>query len=91
MRQTKELSEEIRKEKNRGSTLFEKVKRINFCFLYGCRPSTGVKANTTMVKDIYGAFIENADRINLMVLLPQTLDFIKGNDASFETAVSSQI
>ena len=49
----------------------------------------GVKANTTMVKDIFNAFIDKADRVNFMVLLPQSLDDIKGNDATFETAASS--
>ena len=62
---------------------------MNFFFVFGCRPSTGVKANTTMVKDIFQAFIDKADRINFMVLLPQSLDDIKGNDALFETAASS--
>ena len=36
----------------------------------------GVKANTTMVKDIFNAFIDKADRVNFMVLLPQSLDDI---------------
>ena len=71
--------------------MFEIIKRMNFFFVYGCRPSTGVKANTTMVKDIFDAFIKNADRINFMVLLPQTFRFMNANDASFETASSSKI
>ena len=33
------------------------TKRMNFLFVYGCRPSAGVKANTTMVKDILKAFM----------------------------------
>ena len=65
-----EKLEEIVKEANRGLGLFEDTKEMNFSFVYGCRPSTGVKANTTMVKDIYLSFIETADRINFMVLLP---------------------
>ena len=69
----------------------EDTKRMNFFFVYGCRPSTGVKANTTMVQDIYDAFIQNADRINFIVLLPESLTYIKGKDTSFETANSSQI
>ena len=44
-----------------------------------------------MVKDILKALLENADRINFTVLLPQALDQLKGNDASFETASSSSI
>ena len=44
-----------------------------------------------MVKDILNALIKGADRINFTVLLPQALDQLKGNDASFETASSSKI
>ena len=50
-----------------------------------------MKANTTMVQDIFDAFIENADRINFTVLLPSVLEFLNGNDASFETVASAQI
>ena len=71
--------------------MLEKSARMNFYFVYGCRPSTGVKANTTMVKDIFDAFIKNADRINFMVLLPHAFGFLDGNDVSFETASSSRI
>ena len=44
-----------------------------------------------MVKDIFDAFILNADRINFMVLLPHALSFLSGNDVSFETVTSSKI
>ena len=44
-----------------------------------------------MVKDIFEAFIENADRINFMVLLPQAFSFMNANDVTFETATSSKI
>jgi hypothetical protein len=70
-RKNQELREEIKNEANRGLGMLEDAKRMNFQFIYGCRPSTGVKANTTMIKDIFEAFIANADRINFMVLLPQ--------------------
>ena len=69
-RKNQELREQIRKAANRGLGMLEDAKRMNFQFIYGCRPSTGVKANTTMIKDIFEAFIENADRINFMILLP---------------------
>jgi hypothetical protein len=58
---------ELKKAANRGNTILDEVKRMNFLFIYGCRPSTGVKANTTMIKDIYGAFISNADIFNFTV------------------------
>ena len=64
---------------------------MNFFFIFGCRPSAGVKANTTMVKDILSAFIENKDRVNAMVLLPQVFEFLSSGDATFETASSSRI
>ena len=64
---------------------------MNFFFIFGCRPSAGVKANTTMVKDILSAFIENKDRINAMVQLPQVFEFLSSGDATFETASSTKI
>ena len=84
-RKNLELKEELKREMNRGQTLLDKAKQLNFLFVYGCRPSTGVKANTTMVKDIFKAFIENADRINFTVFIPKSLNFLQGNDVTFET------
>ena len=75
MRRLKIEAEEEAKEATRGgNTLVVEAKRMNFVFLYGCKPSAGVKANTTMVKDILNALMLNADRINFMVQLPQALD-----------------
>ena len=71
--------------------MFEKSNRMNFVFVYGCRPSTGVKANTTMVKDIYYAFIENGDKINFRVLLPNAFTYMSGNDVNFEIVSSAKI
>ena len=86
-----ELEEEIKVSLARGSAILAEEDQQNFIFLYGCRPSAGVKANTTMIKDILNALINSADRINFTVLLPQALEQLKGNDASFETACSSSI
>ena len=47
---------------------------MNFLFLYGCKPSAGVKANTTMIQDIFEVFMGSADRVNYMVLLPDALN-----------------
>ena len=69
-----ELQEEIKVELARGSAILAEADEMNFLFLYGCRPSAGVKANTTMVKDILNAMMKSADRINFTVLLPQALD-----------------
>ena len=67
------------------------MRKMNFWFVYGSRPSVGVKANTDMVKSILFAFMENADRLNCMVLIPEALEFLKSDDASFETASSNRI
>jgi hypothetical protein len=64
---------------------------VNLLILFGCRPSAGVKANTDMVKNMFLALIENADRINYMTLIPWALDFINSSDAQFETSSSSKI
>ena len=47
-----EVEEEAKEATRSGNSLVVEVKRMNFVFLYGCNPSMGVKANTTMVKDI---------------------------------------
>ena len=65
-----ELEEEIKVLLARGSAILAEEDAQSFLFMYGCRPSAGVKANTTMVKDILDALIKSADRINFTVLLP---------------------
>ena len=65
-----ELEEDIKAELARGDAILAEAIRQNFLFLYGCKPSAGVKANTTMVKDILKALMQSADRFNFMVLLP---------------------
>jgi hypothetical protein len=47
-----EVEQEIKEAMSRGNTLVVEAIRMNFIFLYGCKPSAGVKANTTMVKDL---------------------------------------
>ena len=69
-----EVEQEIKEAMSRCNTLLAEAIRMNFLFLYGCRPSAGVKANTTMVKDVLNALMLSADKINFTVLLPQALD-----------------
>ena len=69
-----EVKKEFKEAMSRGNTLLVDAKKMNFLFLYGCRPSAGVKANTTMVKDIHNALMLSADRNNFMVQLPQALE-----------------
>ena len=64
---------------------------MNFYFLFGCRPSAGVKGNTDMVQDILLALTQNADRANAKVLIPQCFEYLKSSDAQFETVSSSRI
>ena len=64
---------------------------MNLLLVFGCRPSAGVKANTDMVKNILLTFVESADRVNAVTLIPWCLDFIDSSDAQFETASSSKI
>ena len=76
---------------NRGNTILDEQRRVNLLIVFGCRPSAGVKANTKMVKNILLAFVENADKLNCVTLIPWALDFINSSDAQFETASSSKI
>ena len=64
---------------------------MNFCFLYGCRPSAGVKANTDMVEDLLLALMLSSDRIDQKVVIPNAFEYLSSKDASFETATSSRI
>ena len=57
------------------------MRKMNFCFVFGARPSVGVKANTDMVKSTMHAFIEHADRINAVTLLPNVFEFLNSGDA----------
>ena len=53
-----EINQLKEKIESRGNALLDAVEKMNFFFIYGCRPSTGVKANTTMMKDIHKAFMK---------------------------------
>ena len=64
---------------------------MNFNFIFGCRPSAGVKGNTDMVQNILLALTQNADRTNAKSLIPQSLEYLRSSDAQFETVSSSRI
>ena len=87
----KELKDETMGKKSRGNSMLDEKRKMNFWFVYGCRPSAGVKSNTDMVKSILLALILNSDRINSMVLIPQALEYLQCSDAAFESASSSKI
>ena len=54
--------------------------------MWGCGPATGVKSDTTMVYDIGKIFFEKIDLSNLSLIIPQALEEVTGQDASFEIA-----
>ena len=57
-KQLREMNEINKKIESRGNALLDAVEQMNFFFIYGCRPSSGVKANTTMMKDIHKALMK---------------------------------
>ena len=64
------MKEETKQETKRGNTILDEQRKMNFNFIFGCRPSAGVKGNTDMVQNILLALIQNADRVNAKVLIP---------------------
>ena len=75
----------------RGNTIAAKVVRENVLLLFGCRPSLGVDAETTMVKDLVKTLISRLDKETLSVTFPKVLDQMSGSDASFEMSASNSI
>lgn len=62
---------------------------INFTFCFGCGIGKGVKANTTFVFDILKLFHSNWDLEHGYVLIPNIMQKVLGDDASFETSNSN--
>lgn len=65
--------------------------RENVLLLFGCRPSLGVDAETTMVRDLVKTLISRLDKESLSVTFPKVLDQMSGSDASFEMSASNTI
>ena len=83
-----EVNLKLKKEQEdeaRGDTVVSDD-QMNFLQLYGCPPATGVKSDTTMVYDIGKIFFEKIDLSNLSLIIPQALEEVTGQDASFEIA-----
>ena len=59
---------------------------MNFQMFFGCPPATGVKSDTTMVYDITKILSEQLDLETMSLILPQALEEVTGQDASFEVA-----
>ena len=63
----------------------------NFAFIFGCMPGAGVKADTTMCKDVKEAFMHRFNISKLTLEFPGVLDHLVGKDANFEMVASSTI
>ena len=63
----------------------------NFLFMWGCRPSNKILAETTMVKDVVRTLLRNYDRNSLSIELPRAFEHLKGEDAKFEMVTSNTI
>ena len=86
-----EDAKQKKEEKTRGRSKLDSLKQMNFFFIWGCRPSAGVGAETGMVKDIYDAFILQQEPIDASIFLPGVFDYLQSSDASFETVASNQL
>ena len=75
----------------RGNTIAAKVVRENVLLLFGCRPSLGVDAETTMVKDLVKTLISRLDKETLSVTFPKVLNQMLGSHTSFEISVTDSI
>ena len=62
--------------KTRGNTIAAQVVRENVLCLFGCRPSLGVDAETTMIDDLVTVLLQRLDRTTLTVTFPKVLDQI---------------
>ena len=63
----------------------------NFLFMWGCRPSAGVLANTEMVRDLIQVLETNYDKDRMRMVLPAGLEHLNGKDANFEMVTSNTI
>ena len=75
----------------RGNTILDSIQPMNFFFIWGCKPASGVWAKTKMVKDISRALITQRDKIEASVFIPTVFEYLQSSDASFETAQSNQL
>ena len=76
----------------RGNTEIDKYTGTEkFAFVFGCRPSFAVKADTAMVEDICTVLIKNLNRESMSVIFPDFLNSLIGKDAAFELVASSTL
>ena len=59
--------------------------------MWGCRPSSTVDANTSMVRDLISTFEHRFNPQTLMLNIPEAFEHLKGSDANFEMVTSNTI
>ena len=67
------------------------LRRQNFAFCFGCKPSQGVLAETKMVKDVVKILLEDYDRNTFSVRFMDCFDDLKGSDVNFEMVASNTL
>ena len=63
----------------------------NFIFIWGCRPSSGVDAETVMVAELAQMLGTKCNRDNMTIELPFAFQNMVGQDANFEMVTSNTI
>ena len=63
----------------------------NFALVFGCSPSMGVVASTTLIKDVADIFIEKYSRDTFSIDFPDCFNDLKDNDANFEMVTSNTL
>ena len=61
------------------------------CMIWGCKPNTGVAANSKMVSEICKRFLTYYNRFTMELAFPECLRDLEGEDASFEVVTSQTI
>ena len=64
-------------EEARGEGPVSKVTQTNIMYVSGCPPLDGVKANTTMVKDLVDYIRANTDPTTMTIDIPTDFEHIK--------------
>ena len=80
-----------RKGRGQGTSKAAVIKASNFLFVWGCRPSDQVGAETVMVRDIVKMLTRNFNHDSLTVQFPDSFEQLKGEDSNFEMVTSNTI
>ena len=82
------MNEEV-EDGNRGNTGGAVVtERLNFALFFGCKPDSGVKANTKMIRDVVKVMIHRINKVHFFVQLVECFEDLKGSDVNFEIVAS---